>query len=112
MRIAALILGLLFFAGAYYAAIVWNAAPESLAFGKSSETRPIGLVIGALWLVSCGLVMRFPRDAMVLFVVTAAVAYGAAFTYRNLAGWGTFALIWAVLSYFGWREQRREHAGQ
>jgi len=112
MRIAALILGLMFAFGEFAQSLLAGTFNSGI---NTSGAAGFGVLGAFALLFGAALVLPLPRVAMALFLVAGAcswLGYASNHAYGDLEIWGTLAVILAVLAYLGYRSKRREDARQ
>jgi ribosomal protein L40E len=112
MRIAVLILGLLFnvvlFLQTVLIAGLGSAANDEATAGAGA----VGVFVSLLWLVASALVLAFPMASAILFVVAGLFGFAVSGDFPDMAVWGGIALILAVMSFFGWRGKKKQARAQ
>lgn len=80
----------------------------------TSNAAAMGFVVVFLFLIAGAFAIAYPLVSLVSFVLagTIAIAAGSSSDFADLAIWGFFAFILAVMSYFGHREKRRRREAE
>jgi hypothetical protein len=112
LRIATMILGLILMVivGLQSCAVSFGGAIAQQQ--KAEEGGAIGIFIALLFLVGSAFALAFPLVSLVAFLLGGlfGLAAGATTPFEDLTIWGIVSLVLAILSFFGWREKRKQRA--
>jgi hypothetical protein len=112
LRLATTIISLILMVGVGFqsCAVTVGAAlgeDEQLAGGAAT-----GVFVAFLFLIGGAFAIGYPMVSLVTFVLAGVFALiaGIITEFKDLAFWGGVAFVLAVLSFFGWREKRKQGA--
>lgn len=108
MRIAVLILGLLFNVVMFLQTVLVGGLGEAAGDESTAQAGAVGLFASLLWLVASALVIAFPMVSVVLFSLAGLLAFAVSGDFPDMAVWGSIAIVLAVMSFFGWRGKRKD----
>lgn len=108
MRIATLVMGLLFLVPITVQSVVIYAAGNMASQRSAAEGGLMGLLISLLWLVGLAFVWGIPAASMAAFVVAAILTFVVAATthFGDMNIWGVVSLLFAGMSLLSLREIR------
>ncbi len=117
MRVAVLVLSLflmvviLFQSCAAGAVGALNSAigKDAAETAQFSQGGAVGFVVAFLFLVGGAFAIGVPLISFVVFLIAAALAFGAARTtaFKDLEVWSWVSVVLAAFSFWGWRGKRR-----
>lgn len=116
MRVAVLIIGLMFFLITGFQSCVGYLAGSGLeALGSSegtilAEVGAVGLLVSFLFLIGSAFVIGIPGISIVAFILAGILGLAISSDFPDMAVWGALAFVLAVLSFFGRRELRAKQA--
>ena len=108
MRIAVLILGLLFNIVLFIQTILFGGLGDAVGDETTAQAGAVGVLVSLLWLVASALVLAFPIVSVVLFTLAGVLGFAVSGDFPDMAVWGSIALVLAVMSFFGWRGKRKD----
>ncbi|MDQ4002044.1 MAG: hypothetical protein M3283_13850 [Actinomycetota bacterium] len=110
MRIATMILSLILM-------LVVGAQSCAVTVGDALGNEPsatqggvIGIFMAFLFLIGGAFALAFPLVSFIAFVIAglSGLGAGASTSFSDLTIWGIVSFVLAALSFFGWREKRRQ----
>lgn len=110
MRIAALILGLMFAFGEFVQAMLVGSLGRVADDRQTAGAGGLGVLAAFLVLFGAALVLPWPRFAAILFVLAGGLSFLGVGNYPDLGVWGTLSLVLALIAYLGFRGKRKEEA--
>jgi hypothetical protein len=108
MRIATLILGLIFGLILFLQTLLGSGLSSLAEDEGAAESSAVGLFASILWLVASALVIGFPLASTIIFGISSLFLFGASGNFPDLAIWGGVALFLAAMSFFGWRGKKKD----
>jgi uncharacterized membrane protein YjfL (UPF0719 family) len=108
MRIAALILGLVFSFILFLQSFAVFGLSSAIEQEDSAGAGAVGVLAAVLWLVAAAMAIGFPLASTIIFSLTSIILFGVSGSFPDLAVWGGVALFLAFLSFLGWRGKKKE----
>lgn len=108
MRIAVLILGLLFNIVLFMQTIVVVGLGSAIEDEATAGAGAVGVLVSLVWLVASALVLAFPLASTILFGSAGLLGIAVSGDFPDMGVWGGVALVLALMSFFGWRGKKKE----
>lgn len=118
MRIAALVIGVVFGIGLFVQSVIVAAITDESNEQFNGADAGTGIIIAVLMIVAGGVAIPLPRLALVLFAIAGIMALTSAgpMEFPDLYIYGTASLVLSVFSFFGYHgkqeEEQREYNRQ